>query len=229
MKSISRSVTSNQLTVHDDLATVVNKHLNSEFKKPIAAHTTDAYQAAIAQINNRKLILDSGCGNGKSTLAIANQYPDAFVIGIDKSSHRIGKLSSHNQSDAAAQNYTTIRADLIDFWRLSANDNLQLHRHFILYPNPWPKKHHLKRRWHGSPVFKQLLKLGGQLELRSNWPIYINEFAQALTLAGFDSRSSKISMQQDNGITDFETKYHLSGQTLWQLTANLDISSNIKV
>ncbi len=229
MKSISRSVTSNQLTVHDDLATVVNKHLNSEFKKPIAAHTTDAYQAAIAQINNRKLILDSGCGNGKSTLAIANQYPDAFVIGIDKSSHRIGKLSSHNQSDAAAQNYTIIRADLIDFWRLSANDNLQLHRHFILYPNPWPKKHHLKRRWHGSPVFKQLLKLGGQLELRSNWPIYINEFAQALTLAGFDSRSSKISMQQDNGITDFETKYHLSGQTLWQLTANLDISSNIKV
>jgi tRNA G46 methylase TrmB len=229
MKSISRSVTSNQLTVHDNLATVVNKHLNSEFKKPIAAHTTDAYQAAIALVNKRKLILDSGCGNGKSTLTIANQYPDAFVIGIDKSSYRIGKLSSHNQSEAATQNYTIIRADLIDFWRLAANDNLQLHRHFILYPNPWPKKHHLKRRWHGSPVFKQLLKLGGQLELRSNWPIYINEFAQALTLAGFDSRSSKISMQQNNGITDFETKYHLSGQTLWQLTANLDISSNIKV
>lgn len=229
MKSISRSVTSNQLTVHDDLAAVVNKHLNSDFKKPIATHTTDAYQAAMAQVNKRKLILDSGCGNGKSTLAIANQYPDAFVIGIDKSSHRIGKLSSHNHAEEAAQNYTIVRADLIDFWRLAANDNIKLQHHFILYPNPWPKKNHLKRRWHGSPVFKQLLGLGGQLELRSNWPIYINEFADALVLAGFFSSTNLVAIEENNGITDFETKYHLSGQTLWQLTADLNISNNMGV
>ena len=58
-------------------------------------------------------------------------------------------------------NAVLIRADLVDFWRLLADNGVRLARHYNLYPNPWPKIGHLARRWHGHPVFPALLELGG--------------------------------------------------------------------
>ena len=71
--SKSRSVVSNQAAEHDNLADVVTKHLETEFKRPIAQHNIDAYQYAISQINKPHIIFDSGCGNGKSTLNLAKK------------------------------------------------------------------------------------------------------------------------------------------------------------
>ena len=220
-KSISRSVVSNQAAEHDNLTEIVSKHLTTEFKRPIAQHNIDAYQDAISQINKADIIFDSGCGNGKSTLNLAKKHPNAFIIGIDKSLHRITKLA--REKTPVNTNYCLVRADLIDFWRLAVNDNIKLQRHFILYPNPWPKKHHLKRRWHGSPVFRQILALGGKIELRSNWQTYLQEFSQALSIAKHDATVQPLTLTAENYISDFEAKYHGSQQTLWQLNADLDI------
>ena len=71
------------------------------------------------------------------------------------------------------RNLILMRADLNDFYRLAADAGWRLARHFILYPNPWPKSVHLKRRWHGAPVFPYMLRLGGVMELRSNWKLYL--------------------------------------------------------
>ncbi|MDB2409113.1 hypothetical protein N9W57_00635 [Pseudomonadales bacterium] len=219
----SRKVVSNQAAEHDNLTEIVSKHLATDFQRPIAQHNIEAYQYAISQINKPHIIFDSGCGNGKSTLNLAARYPEAFIIGIDKSHHRLTKLA--NKSDAA-NNYCLVRADLIDFWRLAANDNIKLLHHFILYPNPWPKKHHLKRRWHGSPVFKQILALGGMIELRSNWQMYLEEFSIALSLVNCSATVQALTLAKKDYISDFEAKYHSSEQTLWQLNANLDIDSD---
>lgn len=229
MESSSRRIETNQPGIHQDLAAIVAKHLNSDFRRPVSQHNATAYQLVMQRVNDRPLILDSGCGNGASTLKIAQQYPDAYVIGVDKSAHRIGKREqvsiSSESTVLTGDNYAIVRADLIDFWRLCASDNVQLARHFILYPNPWPKKHHIKRRWHGSPVFRQLLALGGLLELRSNWEIYLQEFAQALAIAGFQATSAELFLSPEQAISDFEAKYHASGHRLWCLKTNLDIDS----
>ncbi|MGB2272064.1 MAG: tRNA (guanine(46)-N(7))-methyltransferase TrmB [Pseudomonadales bacterium] len=219
----SRKVVSNQAAEHDNLTEIVCKHLATDFQRPIAQHNIEAYQYAISQINKPHIIFDSGCGNGKSTLNLASRYPEAFIIGIDKSHHRLNKLA--NKSNVA-NNYCLVRADLIDFWRLAANDNIKLLHHFILYPNPWPKKHHLKRRWHGSPVFKQILALGGMIELRSNWQMYLEEFSIALSLVNCSATVQALTFDKKNYISDFEAKYHSSEQTLWQLNANLDIDTD---
>ncbi|MGB1191308.1 MAG: methyltransferase domain-containing protein, partial [Pseudomonadales bacterium] len=122
----SRKVVSNQAAEHDNLTEIVCKHLATDFQRPIAQHNIEAYQYAISQINKPHIIFDSGCGNGKSTLNLASRYPEAFIIGIDKSHHRLNKLA--NKSNAA-NNYCLVRADLIDFWRLAANDNIKLLHH----------------------------------------------------------------------------------------------------
>lgn len=39
-----------------------------------------------------ELILDSGCGTGRSTLLLARQHPHALVVGVDKSGTRLSKF-----------------------------------------------------------------------------------------------------------------------------------------
>jgi tRNA G46 methylase TrmB len=219
----SRQVSSNQQSLHPQLEKIVTRHLHSKFKRPIALHNQSTFEYALNKAQSDKIIYDSGCGNGKSTLLIAQQHPNAFVIGIDKSSHRLGKAGIVNQQ---ADNALLVRADLLDFLRLAAIHKIRLYKHFILYPNPWPKKHHFIRRWHGSPVFKDILRLGGILELRSNWPMYIDEFGVALRCANQHSSTFNVRDEQRPFISDFEEKYFASGHQLTGLRANLNIDSS---
>ncbi|MDB4542416.1 methyltransferase domain-containing protein [Pseudomonadales bacterium] len=215
----SRIIASAQEGVHERLESTVTKHLATNFGKPISKFNSDNYDSAMRQINREKIIFDSGCGNGRSTFQLARNNPDAFVIGIDKSAARLSKSRNNKgeQDPSEIDNYCLVRADLIDFLRLASNDGIALHKHYFLYPNPWPKSQHLQRRWHGSPVFKDIIQLGGVFEVRSNWKIYAEEFKVSLGIAGITSMVSEMNHDNHHYISDFEAKYHRSGQALWQL------------
>ncbi|GHF20603.1 hypothetical protein GCM10017044_14370 [Kordiimonas sediminis] len=155
--------------------------------------------------------MDACCGVGDSTRALARQFPDHLVLGVDKS---IKRLQTERQ-DPEPGNMLLLRTDLNDFYRLAASHGLRPDRHYILYPNPWPKAAHLKRRWHGAPVFPAIVAVGGIMELRSNWDVYLREFARALELA--DVKSVIEPYEATDPITPFERKYRDSGQPLWRL------------
>lgn len=101
-----------------------------------------------------------------------------------------------------------------------------LQAHYLLYPNPWPKPAHLGRRVHGHPAFPLLLQLGGALELRSNWQLYVEEFGVALQLCGVAARVAAVP-QEEAPLTLFERKYRDSGQQLWRMSATLPAASEI--
>lgn len=137
------------------------------------------------------------------------------VLGIDKSADR---LSRHG--DVSLSNYRLVRADVNDFWRLLAEQGITVARHCLFYPNPYPKSSQLRKRWHGSPAFPSLIALGGSLEVRSNWRIYLEEFAIALQTAGFASTITDLD-EASTPISRFEAKYRASAQPLHALTATL--------
>ncbi|TGV21507.1 SAM-dependent methyltransferase [Pseudoalteromonas sp. MEBiC 03607] len=216
----SRSIVSNQPGLHEKLDEIVLKHLSADFKKPIAQHTQAAFDEVNAKVQafNGPIILDSCCGVGESTANLAKRHPDALVIGIDKSSHRLEKHEiEYKQTDAGQ--YILVQADLNDFWRLAVAANWKPTHHYLLYPNPWPKAKHLQRRWHGAAIFPFIIKLGGRLELRSNWDIYVKEFARSLELAGHPCDVQLY--ESDIAITPFERKYWASGQQSHRLVINL--------
>jgi len=218
MHSDSRSVSSNQQEVHPDLISRFHKHQSSRFDRPISQSSRKIFEDSLALVeaNPKPIILDSGCGVGRSSRALATIHPNHWVIAVDQSAHRLAK--QHNET--LEPNLIMVRANLIDYWRLAAEKGLQLDKHFILYPNPWPKKKHLMRRWHGHPVFKDMLKLGGNLELRTNWEIYAQEFAQVINEIGY--RAEPIDcFEPETYLTHFEEKYHRSGQKLYCLKVRL--------
>ena len=205
------SVYSNQTGMHEDLAATIKKHLLSAWQEPIPEHTRIAADKIVnlARKHSGPLILDSFCGTGMSTTKLAERFPDALVIGIDKSQDRLAKHVS-----AEVPNYHLIRASCEHTWALLAKAEIRCSQHYLLYPNPWPKKSHLKRRIHGHPAFPLLRALGGNIVLRSNWLTYVEEFEAGMHLLGYRSRITEV--RATNPLTLFERKYGTNNENLWQ-------------
>ncbi len=217
----SRLIESAQIGPHEDLSRLVARHLTQPFRKPFTDYNRAAFQQSLAGWDQRSpLILDTGCGVGLSTLHLAREFPDHYVIGIDQSEDRLTRNKSQNWPYPWPDNLVWVRADLVDYWRLWSEARLPLARHYLLYPNPWPKIGHLARRWHGHAVFPTLLSLGGILECRSNWSLYVEEFAAATRQV--TGRTMQIqTLEASDPITPFERKYRDSGHTLWQGVVDL--------
>ena len=222
MHANSRPVTSNQFSIHDQLHGLIERHAKSRYLRPIADHSRRGFDTAITAwqaAGSRPLIIDAGCGVGLSTLKLAQRHPDRYVIGIDQSADRLAR-KLHWETDVPS-NHLLVRADLVDFWRLMLEQAIYPSHHYLLYPNPWPKKSQLLRRWHGHPVFPALLALGGQIECRSNWKIYIEEFASAVSqLTGVPVSCENLPSEAD-ALSPFEQKYRASGHALWRCQLQL--------
>ena len=216
MYANSSPISSGQSGPHQHLAALVARHAAHPYRQPIADHNRRAFEASIAHWRahgEAPLILDAGCGVGLSTMHLAAQFPRHFVIGVDQSAARSARNTRWD--GAVPDNFLRVRANLVDYWRLLLDSGIRPARHYLMYPNPWPKIGQLSRRWHGHAIFPGIVALGGALECRSNWRIYIEEFASALTqLTGQDVACE--SWTPTDAITPFEKKYLDSGHRLWR-------------
>jgi tRNA (guanine-N7-)-methyltransferase len=212
--NLSAPVHSTQTALHPRLAEFVQRHLQTEWHQAPRQPTVEAFEAVNREVSDtgQKLVLDSGCGNGESTRLIGRRYPDCLVIGIDKSAARLKRVSTGTFPHREA-NVIWLRAELAGFWQLAVQAGWQLHRHFLLYPNPWPKPGQLMRRWHAHPVFPTMLRLGGRLEMRCNWEIYAMEFAAAIRMAS--GVEAVVEPVDSDVTTPFERKYRNSGHGLY--------------
>lgn len=210
----SKKIVSNQEDVHEHLETIVSKHLQSPYQKPFQQHNLQAFDRLMEFIKSQsfeQLILDSCCGTAVSSRFLAQQNPNAVVVGVDQSLHRL------NKNKEPLDNLILLQANCEDIWRLCCSKKICFDKHYILYPNPWPKKNQLKRRWHGHPVFSCLPKLAEQTILRSNWEIYLQEFSLAWSL--INRKESELTLLNvENPMTAFEHKYACSGHPLYELT-----------
>lgn len=221
-------------------------------KRPIAGHTQAAFDQIIPNIQpDSKIILDSGCGTARSTLILGEMYPDHTIIGIDRSiirlsKNKIGKEQALKENGASEEednelpfnvvssNVILVRADLTDFWRCCLDAKWEISKHFLLYPNPCPKKKVFKNRWYAHPSFPLILKLGGEILIRSNWEGYLKEFSKSVGYAhdfysnqktvNFalpyleDARSGPVErLDKTIALTNFEMKYDACGERTYEL------------
>lgn len=222
MEANSQPIKSNQPGVHIRLEGLVKKYLAShdlqELHPPSVAAFESLERMAGDVLRQQPLILDSGCGTGMSTRQIAAEHPDHIVLGIDRSVSRLGK-TGHSDFPAREGNIFWIRSQLETFWKLAKEREWELVKHYLLYPNPYPKASQLQRRWHANPVFPVLLGLGGQLELRCNWKIYAEEFATAVELVSV-CKTEVQEISAIHPISAFEQKYSASGHTLYRVVVD---------
>lgn len=174
-------------------------------RKPIAKHTQKAFDDVLALIEeaglqSKAIVLDSGCGTGRSTKLLADLHKNSVVIGVDRSFSRLTKSSSTSDDlergeldqegskrpfcSKVADNAFLVRAELVDFWICCQNANLRVAVHYILYPNPYPTQTRLTQRWYAHPSFPLLLGLESEMiVVRSNWKGYLDEFSRSVGIA----------------------------------------------
>lgn len=210
MHANSTPVHSTQQAAHARLAEVVAKHHAHRDQTPIAAHNAAAFNSVFPWFSQQApRILDLGCGTAHSSAFLARSHPEARVLGVDQSSARLAR------APALLANARVLHCEQYDWLRLAEQHGLTIEKGYLLYPNPWPKPEHLRRRWHGHPIWPTLLRRCETLELRSNWQIYAVEFVQALRLSGWQATFETIQPAQP--ISAFEAKYSASGHTLWRV------------
>jgi tRNA G46 methylase TrmB len=184
-----------------------------------------------------KIILDSGCGTGRSSYILGEQYKDCIIVGIDQSLVRLSRNkayresnnnnlhttmdreeeeevvvvaditeklpnnSSSSSSSSSNSNVILVRAELSDFWYLCTSSpqfqqQASIIQHYILYPNPYPKKSRLQHRFYAHPSFPLLMMTLDSMDddndndnnndkvliVRSNWKGYLDEFKVATNI-----------------------------------------------
>lgn len=217
MRANSLPTRSRQSAAHPRLREVVLRHLGEAYRRRPSDAGRGAFAGVVDRLGSAAFILDAGCGTGEATFTLAREHPERLVVGVDKSASRLAIGQRLVGSGGAPANAILLRCELVDFWQLAAAAGLRCERQFLLYPNPWPKPDQLKRRWHTHPVLPAMLALGGTIELRTNWRVYAEEFAEALRLAAWNARCEEFTAAAP--LTPFERKYVASGHPLWRCIA----------
>jgi tRNA (guanine-N7-)-methyltransferase len=168
------------------------------------------------------LIVEIGFGNGESLLALAAAKPGIDFLGIEVHRPGVGRLLL-GLEERRLTNVRVICRDAVEvFERQIAPESLQ--EILVLFPDPWPKKRHHKRRLIQGPFVERLarsLAPGGVLRLATDWEPYavemlatLNATAELQNLApegGFAERPA------ERAPTRFERRGERLGHEVWDL------------
>jgi tRNA G46 methylase TrmB len=189
------------------------------YQRPIAAHNQRVFEQLERwrKAQGLPILLDSGCGTGQSSLRLAERFPGQAVLGVDKSHTRLRQRGVDIDAAVMPSAHCCFAlGDLVDLWRLMAAAGWRFERHYLLYPNPWPKPAQRLRRWPLHPIWPTLLDLAPELELRTNWRIYAEEAVASLQAQGWRAELDVLPLQAEP-ISPFEAKYQASGHRLYRV------------
>jgi tRNA (guanine-N7-)-methyltransferase len=116
--------------------------------------------------------LEIGFGGGEHLAAQAARRPDVLILGAEPFWNGAASALRHID-DAGLKNVRLHIGDARDL--VNALPRASLDRIFILFPDPWPKARHHKRRLLQSETiddFARIVKPGGGLRFATDWADY---------------------------------------------------------
>jgi tRNA (guanine-N7-)-methyltransferase len=119
--------------------------------------------------------LEIGFGGGEHMAAQAARRPDVLILGAEPFVNGVASALRHIEGGGLA-NVRLHAGDARDL--MAALPGSSLGRLFILFPDPWPKARHAKRRLI-QPSFvaeaARLMKPGGRLRFATDWADYADQ------------------------------------------------------
>jgi tRNA (guanine-N7-)-methyltransferase len=167
-------------------------------------------------------VVEIGFGNGEHLASLAARHPERDYLGIEVHPPGIGRL------------LLTLAADKLDNVRVSGHDAVEvlaaqipersLDEVQILFPDPWHKKRHHKRRLIQPPFVECLasrLKPGGEVRLATDWEPYAEHMRQVLggcaALESLAPDGAFMARSSDRAPTRFEQRGARLGHGVWEL------------
>jgi tRNA (guanine-N7-)-methyltransferase len=164
-----------------------------------------------------------GFGNGENLIGLARAHPERDFIGVEV--HRSGV--GHLLLELSALQLSNVRVICHDAVEVldhriapSALDEI-----LILFPDPWHKKRHHKRRLI-QPEFVSLvasrLRKGGTLQLATDWEPYALQMLEVVSchpmFVNLADAEGFMPRPEWRALTRFERRGHRLGHGVWDLS-----------
>ena len=164
----------------------------------------DLYKTRIKDLENKNVVLDIGFGNGEYTAAYANAFQEKHLIATEVYLSGIGSLIGLINKYKIS-NISIFDEDvrlLMDQMPKEFLDSVN-----ILFPDPWQKAKHHKRRLIGEDFLYQLhplLKPNAKIFVRTDWQDYAEQISELAEVM-----SSHFRLERTQNIEfEFETRFH---------------------
>lgn len=139
-----------------------------------------------ARFSTRPLWLEIGFGGGEHMVHQAVSNPGAAIIGCEPYINGVAMLLGKIRK-AGASNIAIHPGDARDLFDVLPKASVE--KAFLLYPDPWPKKRHHRRRFvtpeHLAPL-AQVLKPGAEFRIATDIPDYVRQSLEQVPRHGFD-------------------------------------------
>jgi tRNA (guanine-N7-)-methyltransferase len=166
--------------------------------------------------------MEIGFGNGDHLAALARAHPECDYLGVEVHRPGVGHLLLAIERHELT-NLRIVCHDAVEV--LERQIPLRsLNEVIILFPDPWPKKRHHKRRLIQAPFVALLverLKAGGLLRLATDWQAYAE---QMLDVLDADPRLENLAAPErfmaragQRVQTRFELRGERLGHAVWDL------------
>jgi len=140
----------------------------------------------VALFAGRPVWLEIGFGGGEHMVHQAVKNPDVGLIGcepyINGVAMLLGKIRREN-----CQNIKIHAGDVRDLFDVLPDASIS--RAFLLYPDPWPKKRHHRRRFvtpeHLEPLARAM-RPGSEFRIATDIPDYVRQALETVPKHGFD-------------------------------------------
>ena len=163
-----------------------------------------------------------GFGNGENLLALAAAHPERDYLGIEVHRPGVGRVLL-GLEQRALSNVRLLCHDAVEVLERHLPEDC-LDEILVLFPDPWPKKRHHKRRLIQAPFVTLLagrLKPGGRVHLATDWAPYAE---QMLVVLGAEARLRNLAPQggfvtrpEERAATRFERRGERLGHQVWDL------------
>jgi tRNA (guanine-N7-)-methyltransferase len=116
-----------------------------------------------------RILFEAGCGHGHWLADFAEANPQTICVGIDLVTWRIRK-GNDKKAKRGSENLHFYKAELGEFL-LALTDSIRFERTVLLFPDPWPKLRHHRRRMVQPALLDELARRtdrGGEFCFRSD-------------------------------------------------------------
>ena len=139
-----------------------------------------------AYFGAREVWLEIGFGGGEHMVHQAVQNPHVGIIGCEPYINGVAMLLGKIR-EAKAQNVAVYPGDVRNMFDVLPEESIS--RAFLLYPDPWPKTRHHKRRFvteeHLRPLHK-CLKQNAIFRIATDIPDYVRQTLEEVPRFGFE-------------------------------------------
>lgn len=134
----------------------------------------------------RDVWLEIGFGGGEHLVHQARQNPDVGIIGAEPYINGVAMLLGKIRR-AGVSNLAVHPGDVRDLMDVLPAGSIK--RAFLLYPDPWPKSRHHRRRFvtpeHLEPLAR-VMAPGAHLRVATDIPDYVRQTLEEVPRAGFE-------------------------------------------